>query len=193
MNHNPQKIELAGLQFGRLLVIRFSHTSSKQKAYWICLCTCGTTKVVQAYQLRSGHTTSCGCFHRENTGQINFVHGGSGTRLHRIWKHMIDRCERTSGKDFRWYGARGISVCAEWRHDFAAFREWALRHGYADDLTIDRIHSDQDYSPLNCQWITAIENVKKMHREKAVTVGVREYRTAPSFHFGEQPQAGDTA
>lgn len=38
------------------------------------------------------------------------------------------------------------------------FIEWSLDHGYNETLTIDRINSSGNYSPDNCQWVTASEN-----------------------------------
>lgn len=87
-------------------------------------------------------------------------HGGTGTRLYRIWKSMKCRCLDSSHPTYRWYGARGITVCAEWVDDFAAFRAWAESNGYADDLELDRIDVNGCYSPANCRWIS--------HREQSL-------------------------
>lgn len=86
----------------------------------------------------------------------NYKHGGNGTRLYIIWKHMRSRCNTPTDKKYYRYGGRGIKVCSEW-DDFTAFREWALNNGYRDDLTIDRIDNDGNYEPNNCKWSTQKE------------------------------------
>lgn len=51
----------------------------------------------------------------------------------------------------------GIDICDEWWYDFESFYEWALAHGYSNDLTIDRINNDGDYTPNNCRWVSMQE------------------------------------
>lgn len=83
--------------------------------------------------------------------------GVSNTRLYEIWKGMIRRCHCETSKDFKDYGARGISVHDEWRHDFNTFYEWSWDHGYNINLSLDRINNDLGYSPDNCRWGSDIE------------------------------------
>lgn len=83
--------------------------------------------------------------------------GHSQTRLYRIWSCMKTRVGNPSRKQYSDYGGRGISICTEWKDNFTAFRDWAMKNGYRDDLTIDRIDNDRGYYPDNCKWSTRKE------------------------------------
>lgn len=70
-----KRYELTGQIFGRLTVIDFDHISSDGASYWLCECGCSnrTRLVVKGYDLKRGHTLSCGCMRKEAydiTGQI---------------------------------------------------------------------------------------------------------------------------
>ena len=87
-------------------------------------------------------------------GRHKRTHGGKGTRLYTIWQNMRDRCNKAYSSSYKYYGEKGIKVCSEWNESFAVFREWANQNGYSEDLTLDRIDSDKDYTPDNCRWVT---------------------------------------
>lgn len=91
-------------------------------------------------------------------------HGKTGTRLHRIWKGMNNRCNNPNNKNYNIYGGRGIKVCEDWRFDFLAFEEWALSNGYKESLSVDREDNDGNYNPYNCRWITQKEQTRNSNR-----------------------------
>lgn len=81
-------------------------------------------------------------------------HGLCGTPLYNVWLTMKQRCYNPKDKHYKWYGAKGVGVCEEWRKDVTAFYNWAISNGYRKGLTIDRIDFTKDYSPNNCRFIT---------------------------------------
>lgn len=151
-------INLVGIEYGKLTVISLVDdvASAKVPTRWLCRCKCGNEVVVRGYNLRSGNTKSCGCEQKEKAAARLRTHGGKGTRLYVIWQHMLRRCNSESYLAYRLYGGRGITVCKEW-HEFEAFRDWALRNGYDENLTIDRIDVNGNYEAKNCRWVTQQE------------------------------------
>jgi len=81
----------------------------------------------------------------------NKTHGETKTRLYGIWGGMVTRCTNQNRASWKDYGGRGIK-CDDFK-DFVVFREWALSNGYSDDLSLDRINVDSDYSFDNCRWV----------------------------------------
>ena len=150
-------LDLCGMKFGRLTVIEKVERQSKKKSYWKCVCDCGKEVEVYSNNLLCGHTKSCGCYHAEQIIKSRKKHGMSNSRLYRIWNCMIRRCEDRTRNSYPNYGGRGISVCEKWRKSFSDFSEWALSHGYRNDLTIDRVDNDRNYCPENCRWATMKE------------------------------------
>lgn len=90
--------------------------------------------------------------------------GDSKTRLYSIWAGMKNRCINPGCGAFKRYGAKGISVCDEWRNCFAAFKEWAMQNGYQNDLEIDRKNGRGNYEPSNCRWATRAQQTRNTWR-----------------------------
>lgn len=159
-------IDLTGQKFGRLTVIKRANNIGRFTA-WLCKCDCGITKIVQTGHLRQGRIISCGCWRKENSTSRATKHGKHGTKLHRVWLSMRQRCNNPKNKDFPNYGGRGIKVCEEW-NDFSVFEHWAINNGYKDGLTIDRIDNDGNYEPSNCRWIPLTEQALNTRKNRMV-------------------------
>lgn len=141
----PVKMNLIGRRFGRLTVVAEAPRNSSGKVRWLCRCDCGRECIVIGTMLATGRIVSCGC------------EKAAKQRLYQVWADMLARCNNPNIACWKYYGGRGIEVCAEWMK-FANFKAWAETTGYSNDLTIDRIDSDGNYEPSNCRWITLYEN-----------------------------------
>ena len=73
---------------------------------------------------------------------------------------IMERCTNPNHVAYKSYGERGITVCQEWIDSPQAFVDWALANGFSPELQIDRIDNDKGYSPDNCRWVTARENIR---------------------------------
>lgn len=156
--------DLTGMRSGRLVVRRYHGRNPGGEHLWECVCDCGSISLVQRSNITNGHTLSCGCLKREKATK----HGGSDTRLYRIWSHMRTRCNKEYDDGYHLYGGRGVSVCPEWE-SFPAFLKWAKSNGYEDDLTLDRIDTNGDYEPSNCRWATVQEQNQNKRNSILIT------------------------
>lgn len=161
--------DLTGKRFGKLTVVERACPEKKDKVYWVCRCDCGNYSIATSGNLKSGNTTGCGCLQIEARRKANTTHGQTETRLYKAWESMRQRCNNPKKDHYKDYGGRGISVCEEWDRSFSSFCDWAMSHGYGENLTLDRIDADGNYCPENCRWATVKEQQNNRRNNHLLT------------------------
>ena len=136
-----------GKRYSRLVVLG-KHGFSDGKVTWNCRCDCGNLCVVSGANLRRKATRSCGC--------LRATHRLKGTREHRTWQAMRQRCMNPENPKFKDYGGRGINVCRRWE----SFENFLADMGTCPSRgsQIDRINNNRGYEPKNCRWVSCKQN-----------------------------------
>lgn len=158
--------EIIGKKWGKLTAIKFAFRKYGRR-YFEFRCECGAIKNFSLSDVKNGHIKSC--------GKCRGRHHLSYTRLYKIWHGIKSRCFCPTCNIYKNYGGKGISMCDEWKNSPEMFCEWAMKNGYNDSLTIDRIDSNKGYSPENCRWATHQEqnsHLKMLKNNKSGYKGV---------------------
>lgn len=150
-------VDLTGRRFGKLVVIEragySTDKSGRKYIMWKCQCDCGNTKELRSNSLLGGGNVSCGCMYHAIRKKDSVKTNKNVRRLYMIWAGMKQRCYNENCESYKWYGAKGVSVCREWINDFRSFEKWSYDSGYKENLSIERKDPKGDYEPSNCEWI----------------------------------------
>lgn len=81
--------------------------------------------------------------------------------LYPVWSGLFTRCHNKNSKDYKYYGAKGVTICGRWSikggEGFWNFvKDMSPR---PEGTTLDRIDREKEYSPDNCRWATPLEQV----------------------------------
>lgn len=83
IKRNKRFEDLTGKIFGRLTVLELDEDRNikelnrklngeikQNQTYYICQCSCGNIKSIPKPNLKNGHTTSCGCYMKEQQSKV---------------------------------------------------------------------------------------------------------------------------
>ncbi len=173
--------DLTGKKYGKLVVLSLSPERGKNRGTkWICRCECGNEIIVWGGNLKKENRhKSCGC---DYIGPAT-THGMSSNRIFKIWIGIKTRCYNKNYANYKNYGGRGIKMCDSWLNSFENFYE-DMKHGYEDDLQIDRIDNNKDYELSNCHWTTQLEQANNKRNNRIFKIdGVEKTMAQWARHF----------
>ena len=163
--HN--KLDLVGQKFHRLTVVEYAGVDASKQTLFKCVCDCGNEKITRGASLTNDVTKSCGCLRKEQgqlAGLRSKVHGMIKTPTHNSWSSMKARCLNPLDDNYRFYGAKGVTICERWM-DFQNFYEDMGTR--PDSTSLDRINPFGNYELSNCRWATAetqLQNTRKNYK-----------------------------
>lgn len=157
---------VAGQVFG-LLTTTGNATRHNDRVYWECKCECGQVKFVQPGNLQRT-SRSCGC----QKGNRKHGHAtGTISPTYSVWRSMIQRCTNPKEQAFKHYGARGITVCAEWMKFENFLRDMGERPAGTE---IDRKNNSLGYCKENCRWADRFTQARNRDYTKLSPDSVRD-------------------
>jgi hypothetical protein len=83
---------------------------------------------------------------------------------------MKNRCLNPNAEDFRFYGARGITVPKSWMTYEGFVTAMGLR---PEGMTLDRIRGSLSYSKRNCRWASRRTQARNREYTLDLTYGGR--------------------
>jgi hypothetical protein len=150
-------MELSGVRFGRLKVLRLAKDTVRKS--WVCVCDCGSTVVKAQADLRRGDTASCGCLRKELQILRNTTHGQTNTPAYTKWRSMWTRIYEKHKTKNRCY--KNISICKRWEK----FENFLADMGPPPEgYSLDRIDSSRGYCKSNCRWVPLVEQARNTTR-----------------------------
>lgn len=157
-----------------LLSFRVEYNASQKKNYiWVtCVCDCGVTKELNAYNYITNKVISCGC-HRSKTSSQRILercitHNKTHSLEYKSYHSMIQRCYNPKCASFPNYGARGIIVCDRWLKSFENFFD-DMGERPSKEYSLDRINVEDNYTPENCKWSNFYEQANNRRNTVFIT------------------------
>ena len=156
---------IIGHKYNRFTVVELDSIQPGVGSIWVCKCDCGNIKKINAGDLKSGNTKSCGCHLSEVVGKQSVKHGATKNSnvngTYKSWRSMKARCSNPKCKSYYCYGGRGITFCDRWDE----------YKNFVDDMgerpigySLERKDPNGNYEPKNCCWIPNNQQSKNTRR-----------------------------
>jgi hypothetical protein len=170
------KRNLVGTIHGHWEVLCRDTATPKQNPHnvrlWCRCIKCGSVDSIPRQSLNPSSLKKCKtCQDRER------AYPKAGSRIYRIWLGIKRRCKGNGGQNtIRYYAGRNIKYQPSWE-SFKNFYD-DMKDGYNDELQLDRIDPDGDYTKENCRWVTAKENCRNRRDNSIVIAGGESHALA---------------
>lgn len=175
-----------GRKFNFLTVTGIEYDENNKRMFR-CMCECDSENLYYPHDIVFGTVKSCGCMASKLLHDAFWKEDAlNRQRLYRIWNGMKRRCYNRNSDSYSNYGGRGISICDEWLNSYDIFKEWALSHGYSDDLSIDRIDVNGNYEPNNCRWADWKTQANNKRPKKRNVMWTIDGTTKPAIDWCEE-------
>lgn len=161
-------IDRTGFTYGNLTAQEYvGIPEGKTKPAWKCSCVCGSEVIVTSSNLSTGHTTSCGCTHKEIMRQRR-IYPLELEAEYKIWRGIKQRTSKKAGKNTAWYS--GIALSEEWENSFEQFFA-DLGPRPSPKHSIERLDVTKGYYKENCVWATAKTQANNRTSNVVLTLG----------------------
>ena len=164
--------DITGIKFGSLTAIKVAYVKNRM-TYWEYSCVCGKTHIARASNVTYEAThkndpelPSCGCIEVARKTKHGFRKANDRHPAYSAYRAMMSRCYNPNAKDYKRYGALGVTVADCWKDNPEAFVKWSLENGWDKNLHIDKDIKCKAmgiyphiYSPNTCTWTTAKINL----------------------------------
>lgn len=151
-------IDISGRRFGKLVVDALA--TNNGRAYWLCKCDCGNTKIINGSTLRRGITKSCGCISH------GLMYKGSGLLSKSYWNRIVKganlrNIELSITIDDAWklYQEQN-GLCALSGLPIILVTDFTNKH-HLQTASLDRINNQEGYNIDNIHWIHKDINMMK--------------------------------
>jgi hypothetical protein len=129
---------------------------------------CGTPFRVKPSDILDGRrfcSHKCKGVARKGIPPSNATHMMTGSPTWRSWQSMRSRCLDSGNKDFKNYGARGITIAPEWTSFERFYADMGDRPA---GTSLGRLKNDAGYCANNCRWETSKEQANNRRSNKFI-------------------------